>query len=167
MTEPCGQLTRRLEDYLEAVLALVRQRGAARVSDIAAATGVSKPSVTASLRKLARRGLVHYDPYQFVTLTPRGKSAARRVQHKHDAIQGFLTEVLCIDEGIARDNACRMEHVMDDAVLSRLGLLARFTRQGRGQGDWVERFRRFCLRQPELVGRIGAARPEGREEARV
>jgi DtxR family Mn-dependent transcriptional regulator len=140
--EPCPQLTRRLEDYLEAVLMLVTQRGAARVSDIAAATGVSKPSVTVSLRKLAGRGLVHYDPYQFVTLTPRGRSAARRIQGKHDALARFLTDVLCIDELTARDNACRMEHVVDDAVLERLARLAEFAAAGGGR--WLTGFRRYC-----------------------
>jgi DtxR family Mn-dependent transcriptional regulator len=127
-------LTAKLEDYLEAIVALVDAHGVARVRDIAAAVSVHKSTVTSALRTLARRGLIHYRPYQFVTLTSDGEAAGRRVASRHGAIRRFLTEVLDVDEAVASENACRMEHVIDPQVLDRLirfGRLAKASAAGR------------------------------------
>jgi len=139
------KISRRQEDYLEAVLTLLQETGAARVRDIAARTGVSAPSVTAALKHLAEAGLVDYDPYELVQLTPDGRAVAEKVRGRHDALSDFLVNVLRVDAETADANACRMEHVVDDRVLGRLGLLAEFLRQRPAGGrDWTERFAEFC-----------------------
>jgi len=151
MSEPTKKLTRRLEDYLEAVWVLTQEQGVARVRDIAARTDVTMSSVTSALKQLARGGLVHYDPYQLVTLTARGESLAERIHDKHDALRGFLVEVLDLDPHTAEANACRMEHVVDDEVLHRLSLLARFLRQRcPEQDEWARRFGEYCRSQASL-----------------
>ncbi len=138
-------MTRRLEDYLEAVLVLVRQDGVARVRDIAAATNVSKSSVTTALKHLSDEGLINHDPYQYVTLTPHGQELAQKVLDKHELLTAFLTDVLNIDLTEAEENACRMEHVVDDIVLERMSMLAEFTRQcPLGGKDWIGKFSAYC-----------------------
>lgn len=108
------------EDYLEAILSLVETNGSARARDIAADVSVHKSTVTAALRALAEKGLVHYAPYELVTLTDSGREIAERVVRDHEAIRRFLREVLLVGEEAAEENACRMEHVMDKRVLERL-----------------------------------------------
>ena len=76
VTAQSRRLTASLEDYLEAVLMLVRQKRVARVRDIAKRVGVGMPSVTTALKGLARRELVNHDPYEAVTLTDRGREVA-------------------------------------------------------------------------------------------
>ena len=76
------ELSMSQEDYLEAILDLARQAGVARVKDIAERMRVAKSSVTVALRSLAKRGFVHYEPYQFVTLTEQGQLLARRVRSR-------------------------------------------------------------------------------------
>ncbi len=143
------KLTRRLEDYLEAVLVLVRRNGVARVSEIAAATNVSKSSVTAALKHLAGNGLVNHDPYQFVTLTPHGTELAQKVLDKHNLLMSFLTDVMNIDPTAAEENACRMEHVVDDIVLERMEMLATFIQEcPLGGKDWMEKFSNYCRQHP-------------------
>lgn len=140
-----GSLTRRREDYLEAILVLVRQGGSARVRDIAARTGVSMSTVSTALRQLARAGLVNYDPYELTTLTARGRTRAEEIRQKHLALVAFLRKALDVDEGTAEANACRMEHVVDDEVLTRLGRLVEFLDELPAEGtDWPERFSAFC-----------------------
>lgn len=142
------RLSRRLEDYLEAVGDLVQAKGSARVRDIAARTGVSMPTVTTSLRQLAKAGLVHYDPYELVTLTDRGQALSQGIRGRHDALADFLENVLGMDAVTAQENACRMEHVVDDAVLERLGLLVEFfNRHEAGEQEWLARFGSFCRRK--------------------
>ncbi|MCK4627080.1 MAG: metal-dependent transcriptional regulator [Phycisphaerae bacterium] len=145
MAKQGRKLTRRLEDYLEAVLVLVQRNGVARVSEIAAATNVSKSSVTAALKHLADDGFVNHDPYQYVTLTPRGQATAQKVLDKHDLLTAFLAGVLNINASAAEENACRMEHVVDDVVLERMAMLAEFTRQcPMGGTEWMEKFSAYC-----------------------
>jgi DtxR family Mn-dependent transcriptional regulator len=149
--EMAGQserLSRRLEDYLEAVGDLVAAKGSARVRDIAARTGVSMPTVTTSLRQLAKVGLVNYDPYELVTLTDRGQAVSRGIRGRHDALADFLESVLGMDAATAQENACRMEHVVDDAVLGRLALLVEFfNRHKAGEQEWLAQFQKFCQRK--------------------
>ena len=151
MAKQGRKLTRRLEDYLEAVLVLVRQDGVARVRDIAAATNVSKSSVTAALKHLTDDGLVNHDPYQFVTLTPRGQTLAQKVLDKHNLLTSFLADVLNVDPSAAEENACRMEHVVDDIVLERMSALAEFIQEcPMGGSEWIKKFSDYCRQhQPE------------------
>ncbi|MCD4699323.1 MAG: metal-dependent transcriptional regulator [Phycisphaerae bacterium] len=162
MAKQGTKLTRRLEDYLESVLILVRRNGVARVSEIAAATNVNKSSVTAALKHLAEDGLVNHDPYQFVTLTPLGKSLAEKVLDKHKLLTVFLIDVLNIDATKAEENACRMEHVVDDVVLERISMLAEFIQDcPQGGSKWMKKFLAYCEQHqsPETdAGQTGSER---------
>ena len=109
-----------MEDYLEAIAWLEGDKGVARARDIAAALSVHKSTVTAALRSLAEKGLVHYSAYEAATLTADGKKIADDVIRRHKIIRDFFTEVLAVDPGVADTNACRIEHVLDAEVLERL-----------------------------------------------
>lgn len=138
------KLSASMEDYLEAILLLVRQNRVARVRDIAGHLKVGMPSVTAALKALAERKLVNYDPYQFITLTDHGAELAEQISRRHFDLRRFLTDVLGLDGQVAEDNACRMEHAMDEQVLERLREFQEFLAQSRRDGqDWAESFRRI------------------------
>jgi len=138
MNAAAGPLSSSLEDYLEAVLDLVRTGRVARVRDIARRLGVGMPSVSVALKTLSARGLVNYDPYQVVTLTQRGEQLGQEITHRHTVLQGFLTDVLGVEAGVAQSNACRMEHAIDDEVLERLGDFAEFIQRCPRVGqDWA------------------------------
>ena len=135
------RLTGSQEDYLEAVLVLVRKGRVARVRDIARALGVGMPSVTTALKSLARRGLVNYDPYQFITLTDAGRDLAEEVSQRHNVLRRFLIEVLGLDPESAEANACRMEHAVDRRLLERLMDFAEFIRACPRAGEsWIGAF---------------------------
>jgi len=157
MGKPAGKrLTASLEDYLEAVLLLIRQGRVARVRDIAARLGVGMSSVTAALKALAERRLVNYDPYQVVTLTGRGRELAEGINRRHIALRRFLVEVLRLDGDLADANACRMEHAVDDALLDRLVRFGEFVHACPLVSDnWLEKFGDFCRygRDAEQCGR--------------
>ena len=67
----------RVEDYLEVVYELIQRKGYARPSDIAQQLGVSTASVTGMLQRLHRMGLIVYERYRGLTLTPKGQQLAR------------------------------------------------------------------------------------------
>lgn len=134
-------LSASLEDYLETIYCIVQQRQVARPKDIVRATGVNNSSVTGALRLLAQQGLIHYAPYELVTLTAAGQRAARDIRSRHQALRTFFADILGVAEADAEAGACRMEHTIPRPVLDRLlrfieflratpdatrGLLARF-----------------------------------------
>ena len=119
------------EDYLETILALIADKGAARVRDVADALSVHKSTVSSALRQLSERGYVNYRPYELATLTPRGQSIAEQVSQDHAELKHFLVEVLLLDEETAERHACKMEHVLERPVMQRLQNLADYLATGR------------------------------------
>lgn len=119
-------LSESLEDYLEAIYHIEEEKRAARPTDIARRLSVSPPSVTGALQNLATRGLVNYRPYDLVTLTPRGRRAARDVIRRHEALRRFFTDLLQLDAGEADKVACSMEHSLPPHVVARLGAFTDF-----------------------------------------
>ena len=119
-------LSASLEDYLEAIWQLGRERPAARASDIAKRLGVKRSSVTGALRALAEKGLIHYSPYDFITLTPAGEQAAQDVAGRHEVLRDFFVRVLSVSDREAEEAACRMEHALSPALRRRLTAFARF-----------------------------------------
>lgn len=139
-----------MEDYLEVIYGLVKQNRVARVRDIADILAVTMPSVTGALKKLSKRELVNYDPHEVITLTPEGEALAQKLAHAHRSIASFLTEILNIQPEIAEKNACRMEHAIDDVVLTRLIRYIEFVGRCPGAGArFSEEFGLFCPETPD------------------
>ena len=116
-----------IEDYLEAIIVLDREGGGpVRVTDLSERLGVSKPSVSAAVRRLAEIGWVMHERYGGVELTPQGRTRAAEIAARHDLLHRFLTLVLGVDEATAQEDACRLEHVLSDDTIRRLGLFVEF-----------------------------------------
>jgi len=142
---PERKLSASLQDYLEAIYEISREKGFAQAQRIADQLGVSKSSVSWALNQLSEKELIHYKPYEAITLTEKGKAAGRRLARRHEEIKGFLTEILGINEQVAEDNACRMEHVIDRKIFDRMrmfmGFMEKCPRVGR---EWMKGFGYFC-----------------------
>lgn len=133
-----------LEDYLETVARLVAREGEAHAKEIAEAVSVHISTVTTALRRLSEKGLIHYRPYEAATLTQEGQEVADRIVGRHEALRSFLSEILLVDEEAAEENACRMEHVLDEQVMEHLTLFAQFVKKcPRAGDDWLNRFQYF------------------------
>jgi DtxR family transcriptional regulator, Mn-dependent transcriptional regulator len=146
------------EDYLEAILTLISQKGAARVRDIAAALSVHKSTVSATLKVLSEKGLVNYSRYEITTLTSSGQEIAQDVRKRHEVIRQFLSEVLGVGGDAAEANACRMEHIMDPDVLERLSWLVDFAKRGPAKGDdWTQHFQQYS--KSKLRGKAKQEQP--------
>ncbi len=109
-----------LEDYLEAVLEVADESGAARTTDIADKLGVSKASVNQAMGLLVDRGLIEREKYGPVFLTDSGDEQARAVSKRHHTIKAFLVSVLGVAEHIAEEDACQIEHVVSKDAMNGL-----------------------------------------------
>ena len=119
------ELTASLEDYLEAIKELIdaNEHGHAHTSEIARRLKVKMPSVTNALGVLRKHGYLNYDSSYPVTLTKLGLAAAERVIGRHRVLKDFLKDVLLLPEEEASATACRVEHVIDDNLITRLDAL--------------------------------------------
>jgi len=139
------ELTSSQEDYLEVIYHIVAEKQAARAKDIVREMGVKASSVTGALRLLSDKGLVRYEPYDVITLTPEGKRMAEEVVRRHEVLQDFFARILSIDPKEAEDAACQMEHALPAPVLDRSILFVHFLDLCPRAGiDWIEAFRDFC-----------------------
>jgi DtxR family transcriptional regulator, Mn-dependent transcriptional regulator len=138
-------LSASLEDYLEAIFHLSASDEGARAKDIAHRLQVRSPSVTGALRALAQRGLVNYAPYDAITLTSEGRSAATEVVRKHEVFRDFLVNVLSVERSEAESAACDMEHAIPKSILERLVQFAEFVEMcPRGGQKWIAGFAYYC-----------------------
>lgn len=101
------------EDYLEAMMVLQDRLGYIRAVDIANKLSVSKPSVSFAIKKLRMNGYVTTDDNGMLCLTDSGLDIAKRVYARHVLIAKLLIG-LGVDEDIAMNDACRIEHYISE-----------------------------------------------------
>jgi DtxR family Mn-dependent transcriptional regulator len=140
-----SQLSASQEDYLEAVYHIAKEKKVARAKEIAKRLDVRASSVTNALRILSSLGLINYAPYDLITLTEAGLTAAQEIVGRHVALSNFLVTVLGVDETEADLAACKMEHSVPKSIVNRLIQYADYiTHCPRGGITWDSGFGYYC-----------------------
>ena len=101
------------EMYLETILILKNRFGYVRSIDIAHELGYSKPSVSRAVSLLKENDYITYDPNGMILLTEKGSEIANKMYERHTLLTKWLT-ALGVDEKIAVEDACRIEHVISE-----------------------------------------------------
>ena len=101
------------ENYLETILILSRKNPYVRSIDIANELAFSKPSVSVAMKNLRMNGYVTVDSKGYIELTEKGSEIANKMYERHTLLTKWLT-ALGVDEKIAVEDACRIEHVISD-----------------------------------------------------
>jgi Mn-dependent DtxR family transcriptional regulator len=98
-----------VEDYLERILELIDSKGYARVVDIASSLKISQASVTNMVQRLDSEGLLKYEKYRGLVLTPAGETVARNIARRHKLLADFL-RLLGLNERVIHHDVEGMEH---------------------------------------------------------
>lgn len=106
-----------VEDYVELIADLIDDTGEARPVDIAARLGVTKPTVSKMLKRLAQDDFITQRPYRSVFLTDTGRALAEESRKRHQIVEQFLL-ALGISPDTARTDAEGMEHHASDETLA-------------------------------------------------
>ncbi|WP_419190852.1 manganese-binding transcriptional regulator MntR [Saltatorellus ferox] len=85
--------TETAEDYVEAIADLLERRGEARVRDLAECFGISHVTVSRTVDRLQRDGLVRTAPYRSIDLTAAGEAMAAASKARHAIVLRFLMAV--------------------------------------------------------------------------
>jgi DtxR family Mn-dependent transcriptional regulator len=109
------------ENYLKAIYKLM-EKGGPEVSTnaIAAQMNTRAATVTDMIKKLSVKKLIHYTPYQGVSLSATGKKAALGIIRKHRLWEFFLVEKLGFRWDEVHDMAEQMEHIQSPELVERL-----------------------------------------------
>lgn len=107
------------EDYVELIAQLITEHGEARTVDIARRLGVSHVTVTKTVARLQKEGLVRTQPYRSIFLTDSGTELAARSATRHELIVAFLRKLGVADRD-AETDAEGIEHHVSDATLEAM-----------------------------------------------
>jgi DtxR family Mn-dependent transcriptional regulator len=83
----------------------------------------TQANVSETMRRLAAQGLVTYEPYRPVVLTPRGLGLAMAMVRRHRLLECFLAQVLGYGWDEVHAEAERLEHAVSDDLLERIDRL--------------------------------------------
>lgn len=113
-------MTQSLEDYLEAIYLIIQKKKVARVKDISEQLNVKKPSVINAVKELESRNMVMHEKYGYIELTPLGEKEATKIYERHETLHSFLRDFLHVNDTVAEDDACKMEHVLSKETFDKL-----------------------------------------------
>ena len=123
MTAIGADVTRVTEDYLALIWKACEWPDDGRrpnTTDLAAALGVTPSTVSASLKRLAREGMIKYRPYGNIELTEEGERIGRAVVRRHRIIETYLVRSLGMPWDQVHDEADRLEHAASEALVDRM-----------------------------------------------
>lgn len=131
-------ITKSLEDYIEYIYTSLSNGKELKAIDIAKKFNISRASVSEALIRLCELGLVIYEGRKGIIVTEKGEIEAKRVIKKHQILLDFFNKALNIEFEKASDNACKIEHVIDDDVVSILEKFNQFSDKNNLKKDFVE-----------------------------
>jgi DtxR family transcriptional regulator, Mn-dependent transcriptional regulator len=110
------ELTDAIQDYLKEIYKLEAVGRRATTSALAERLGVSSPSVTSMMKKLASLDLVEHERYRGATLTKRGERVALEVIRHHRLLEQYLVETLGLSIDAVHEEADRLEHALSEEL---------------------------------------------------
>ncbi len=111
------------EMYLKTIYELTEEGITPLRARIAERLGHSGPTVSQTVARMERDGLVVLAGDRHLELTEAGMARATRVMRKHRLAERLLTDVIGLDWTLVHDEACRWEHVMSEQVEKQLATL--------------------------------------------
>jgi DtxR family transcriptional regulator, Mn-dependent transcriptional regulator len=108
------------EMYLRTILDLEEENIVPLRARISERLGHSGPTVSQTIARMERDGLVQVEGDRHLELTIAGRQKATHVLRKHRLAERLLADVIGLDWAFVHDEACRWEHVMSEKVEQRV-----------------------------------------------
>src|SRR3954465_7846789 len=117
---PVSDLIDTPEMYLRTIYELEEEGVVPLRARIAERLGQSGPTVSQTVARMERDGLLTGEGDRHLELSEHGRSLATRVMRKHRLAECLLVDVIGLDWELVHEEACRWEHVMSETVEKRL-----------------------------------------------
>ena len=138
-------VTASMEDYLEMIFRLSKEKGFARISELSEALNVQPPSATRMVQKLGAMGLIQYERYGVILLRTEGKRLGEVLLKKHDSIESFF-RLLGVSEESVLSETEKAEHTLKDETVECFERCAAFLTADK---EIELRFRSYCANQQQ------------------
>lgn len=115
-----GDLIDTTEMYLRTVFELEEEEIVPLRARIADRLEQSGPTVSQTVARMERDGLLTVEGDRHLELTPMGRDMAMRVMRKHRLAECLLVDIIGLPWEDVHAEACRWEHVMSEAVERRI-----------------------------------------------
>src|SRR5687767_15344837 len=106
--------------YLRTIFELVEEGITPLRARIAERLHQSGPTVSQTVARMERDGLLTVEGDRHLELTDEGRRLATRVMRKHRLAERLLVDVIGLDWELVHAEACRWEHGMSETVERRL-----------------------------------------------
>ncbi len=106
-----NELTASMEDYLEMIYRLAKNRGFTRINELSEALNVHPPSATRMVQRLGKQNLLKYERYGVIILKEEGKILGELLMKRHHTIEIFL-RLMGIPENILLKETEKIEHTI-------------------------------------------------------
>lgn len=131
-----------IEDYVELVYDLQKNKKIVHTNDIASAFNVNPSSVTEIFQKLSEEGYINYKKYIGATLTEKGEKLAINTKKRHDRITEFFI-LLGVNEKIAETDACEMEHILHPKTMETIIRFVEVLKNCEVTPFWLNRLKEY------------------------
>ena len=108
------------EMYLRTIFELEEEKIVPLRARISERLGHSGPTVSQTVGRMERDGLVVVEGDRHLELTVEGRSRAVHVMRKHRLAERLLADIIGLDWALVHEEACRWEHVMSESVERRI-----------------------------------------------
>ncbi|HEY0258719.1 MAG TPA: metal-dependent transcriptional regulator [Lacisediminihabitans sp.] len=108
------------EMYLRTIYELEEENIVPLRARISERLGHSGPTVSQTVGRMERDGLVVVEGDRHLSLTDGGRAKAIHVMRKHRLAERLLSDVIGLDWALVHEEACRWEHVMSESVERRI-----------------------------------------------
>ncbi len=132
-------LTHSAAHHIMAISALLGEKGYARVTDVAKRLGISRSSVSITLKTLKDRGYVEEDENKFLTLSTEGRKLGYSIQSQRLILIEFLRDVLHVDPEQAEVDACKIEHLLSKESSEKLLSFMKFLSANKAQIEGLKK----------------------------
>ena len=133
-------LSHGMEDYLEMIYRHGLAEGYIRINTLAESLNVQAPSATKMVQKLTKLGLLEYEKYGIIKLTPDGEEVGKFLLDRHKIIENFL-KVIGVEEKLLV-NVELIEHSVTTGALNKINILNKFFET---YPDILEKFEEFLV----------------------
>jgi DtxR family Mn-dependent transcriptional regulator len=137
-------LTPSMEDYLEMSYRLGKDKGYARISDLAQALNVQPPSASKMVQKLAEMGYLNYERYGVIEFTELGREIGEYLLKRHETIQSFLIMIGVVHNTL--EDTEKIEHSISEETYKYITLFSQFIQQNQ---QLLEAYRLFLEQNSE------------------
>jgi len=113
-------VTIQAEEFLESIYRLQQRDGVARTNELVRMLKVVPGTITNTVERLEKKGLVVHEAYKGVKLAEEGKNIALKVLRMHRLSERLLSDMLHMDRNQVHEAACRLEHGVTDEVAKNI-----------------------------------------------